>query len=263
MATGSQIDICNRALLSIGARTTIGSLSEDSVESNSCAILYTPTFESLARTAQWGALRAQAVLSLYAAAKSTPENVNGTTLPLPPTPWLYAYIYPNNCLRVWWIVPSFPCSTGSSTPETTVNNSAPNWLPGQGQINYQISSLLDANGNPFTVILTNQDLAQAVYAANIPNPENWDSLLQQAMVASLGAYLVPALSLSLPLMQMSIKMAEQTIAVARAVDSNEGVTVMDHIPDYILARAGGSGWGPGGFYPATYGLYDTMCWPGF
>lgn len=258
----SQIEICNRALLSIGARAQVGSVSpsDGSVEADALSVLWTPTFESLARTAQWNVLRKQAQLSLIAASQNTPENPNGTTYPIPPQPWLYAYAYPSDCLDIRWIVPTFPFNVGSSEPPTTISNSASSWIPNQGQIPYAVSYLPDLNSNaPTLVILTNQDLAQAVYTVNQPNPAAWDSLFQTAMVASLAAYLVPALSLSLPLMQSSIAMAERCIAQARVADGNEGVTVMDHLPDWIQARAGGQGYGLCGGYNFT--LYGQMVWP--
>jgi hypothetical protein len=114
-----------------------------------------------------------------------------------------------------------------------------------------------------TVILTNQDLAQAVYTANITNPQLWDSLFQAAMVASLGAFLVPALSLDIPLMQVQIKSADNIIAQARAMDGNEGVTTLDHTPDWILARAGAGGLGWNWSGSGWDSTYFNMCWPSY
>lgn len=260
----NQLDIANRSLLSVGARAQVSSFnpSDGSPEANALSILWQPTFEALGRAAQWNCLRQQATLSLLQAAQGTPENPDGISLPIPPTPWLYAYVYPSDCLTVRWIVPSFPFNQGGSTPPTTINNGAGSWLPNGGQIVYQISEIKDVNNNPILVILTNQDQAQAVYTVNQPNPATWDSLFQAAMVASLGAYLVPALSLSLPLMQMSIKTAEMAIAQARAVDGNEGVTIMDHFPDWMAARAGGQGYGTGYAFSTYGGFCQSMTWPG-
>src|ERR1700761_2442839 len=247
MASGDILSICNRSLLSIGARSQVSSVnpSDGSVEANACSVLFTPTFEALGRAAHWNCLGREIALSLLMAASGTPENPSGSSYPIPPIPWLYAYAYPSDCLDVRYIVPSFPTNNGSSTPQTTINNAAGTWLPTGGQIPYKVQTVLDKNNNSILVILTNQDLATCVYTTNLPNPAQWDSLFQQAMVASLGAYLVPALSLSLPLMQLSIQTAEKAIAMARAADGNEGVTVMDHLPDWMIARAGGSNWGNG------------------
>jgi len=108
VATGNQISICNRALLAIGSQSQISSLNEGSTQANACATLYTPTFEALARAAYWNCLRYQESLSLLAAASGTPENPDGTTLPLPPTPWLYSYQLPTTSLQARFIIPAIP-----------------------------------------------------------------------------------------------------------------------------------------------------------
>lgn len=256
-----QLNIANRSLLAVGARTQISSLnpSDGSEEGNAVSTLWQSTFEQLARAAQWGCLRKQQTLSLLQAAQGTPENPTGGSLPVPPTPWLYTYVYPTDCLAVRYVVPSFPANEGGSTPPTTINNAAGTWLPTGGQIPFTIGVEYTVNNSPYKVIYSNQDQAQIVYTVSEANPIIWDSLFEQAMVATLGAFLVPALSLNFPLMQIQIKNAEACIAIARASDGNEGVTTMDHTPDWMIARAGGSNWGPGSF--SIYGGYCNVTWP--
>lgn len=263
MATGDILSISNRSLLSIGARNQVSSVtpSDGSVEANAISVLWTPTFESLARSAKWNCLRKQRTLSLLQAAQGTPENPQGTSMPLPPTPWLYAYVYPDDCLDMQFIVPSWPDQVSGGTPATSINNNAGPWLPNGGQIPYAVATTYSSNNTPTLSILTNQCQAQAVYTVNQPNPAGWDSLFQAAMVASLGAFLVPALSLSLPMMQLSISVAEKIIKQARVSDGNEGVTTLDHTPDWFLARAGGQGYGLG--LGCTYGGYYNMSWPAY
>lgn len=258
-----QLSISNRALLAVGARASISSLnpSDGSVEANAVSVLWTPTFESLARSAHWGCLRKQATLGLLQAAQGTPENPAGTSLPSPPTPWLYAYSYPSDCLDMQFVVPSLPVSVGGTVPATTINNAAGSWIPSGGQIPFVVSTASTSHNAPILVILTNQAQAQAVYTVNQPNPAAWDSLFQSAMVASLGAFLVPALSLSLPLLQLCVKQAEVAIAQARTADGNEGVTTMDHLPDWMIARRGGGNFAYGGF--STFGGFVNMCWPSY
>lgn len=256
----SQVDVTNRALLSIGAKAQVSALNEGSTEANAAAILFTPTFEALARAAHWNCLRKQAALSVIAAAMGTPENPLGTALPLPPAPWLYSYQLPSDCLAMRFLVPSLP-STGIGTAMTTYSNAAPTRLPGGEQIQFAVAYATDANGAPIQVVLTNQSQAQAVYTVNQPNPAIWDSQFQAAMVSSLAAYFVPALSLNLALMQGAIKNSEMIIAQARVSDGNEGVTVMDHVPDFIRARGGESrSYGIGGWN--GFGGYGAMVWPG-
>ena len=257
-----QLSIANRALLAVGARSQVSSISpsDGSVEANAISVLWQPTFEQIGRSAPWNALTKQLTLTLLQAAQGTPENPNGSSLPLPPTPWLYAYAYPSDCLLFRFIVPSLPSNEGGTVPATTINNAAGTWLPTQGQIPFAVSTVHDTLGNPTTVILCNQDQAQGIYNADYSNPALWDSLFQSAMVAGLASFLVPALSLSLPLMDRQVKIAESAIAVARRQDGNEGVTVQDHTPDWFIARAGGQGFGIG-YNISTWGGYCNVMWP--
>lgn len=238
-ASSTVTSVASRALLAAGARATIASLNEGSVEANNCKLLYQPTFEALARTANWGCLRAQKTLSLVAAAAGTPENPNGTTLPLPPSPWLYAYSEPVDQLRARFIVPSYPGASTSGIPQTTASYSASGWIP-QEMIPFAIAYATDSRGNPLNQILTNQTQAQMVYTVNQPNPVIWDSLFDQAYVLSLAVFLMDALSLNIPLMEMKIKAVDAMIANARAADGNETPVSQDHLPDWVRARTLGS-----------------------
>lgn len=259
MATGTTLNIINRSLLAIGSQSQVSSLNEGSAQANAAATLFTPTFEQLARSAPWNCLRNEATLTLLAAAQGTPENPNGTALPLPPTPWLYSYAYPADCLQLRFIMPSLP-APNAGVPIFTVNTGAPTWLNGGRNIPFAVAYSVDSNNNPLNVILTNQSQAIAVYTVNQPNPQIWDSLFQGAMVASLAAYFVPALSLNMPLMQIQIKLAQSMIEQARVRDGNEGTTSMDHLPDWMRARQGASGyyWNRNN---NSGNIYSDMCWP--
>ena len=263
MSQQTIVNICNLALLSVASRSQISSLNDGSAEADACATLFNFVYTQLARTARWNCLQKQATLSMLAAAQGTPENPTGTSTPLPPTPWLYTYAYPSDCLAMRYIVPSYPSTTvvGSGSP-TTFSNQAPTWLPTSGsQIPFQVAYSTDTTGNPIQVIYTNQDIAQAVYTVNQPNPSVWDSLFTSAMVASLAAYLVPAINLNMALMQQSAAAAERLIMQARVADGNEGVTVVDHVPDWIRVRGYiANQWGINQFNQC--GAFADMQWPG-
>lgn len=256
----SVISLCNRSLLSVGARASITSLTEGSVEANACSILFAPTFEQLARTARWNCLKKTATLSLLKAASGTPENPSGTLLPLPPQPWLYSYALPSDCLDVRFLQQVFQLqSTGVPLSGAYVSSGSPYLNP--GNIPFSVSYDVDSSNNPITVILTDLSQAQIVYTVNQPNPDIWDSLFQSAYVASLAAYLVPALTLNLALLGSCIKQAENAIIQARVADGNEAITSVDRIPDWMRARASGgniSGLGPGSY---IFGNCLNMSWP--
>lgn len=260
-SSDSVISVANQALLSIGSRSTISALNEGSTEAKAVSVLFKPTYEMLARSAPWNCFRQQATLTLLAAAEGTPENPDGDTLPLPPSPWLYQYALPSNCLQVRFLLCSLPSSSTTGIPATSVNNAAATMIPGQGQIPYAVAYATDTANNPINVILTNQTQAQCVFTVNQPNPVIWDSLFRQAFVSSLAAFLVPALSLNLQLMNASIKTADAIIHQARVRDGNEGVTSMNRQADWIVARAAGTTvWGAQ-TAPWLSGDYIGMAWP--
>lgn len=258
MATADILSIYNRSLLSIGSQAQVSSLSEQSTQANACNVLFTPCFESLARSAYWNCLRAQTTLSLIAAQAGTPENPDGVTLPLPPTPWLYSYQLPSDSLQARFIVPSLPTSAIGNPPISAAMISSPTCLPTE-TIPFRIAYATDINSNPIQIVLTNQTQAQLVYTVNQPNPQIWDSMFQSAMVASLAAYLVPALSLNIPLGQMQAKIAEQLIEQARVRDGDEGTTDQSSIPDWIYARNVGGSTGYGDGYNSGVG-WCNMSW---
>jgi len=259
MSSQNQISVCNLALLSIGARTQISSInpSDGSVAADACSALFSFVFEQLARTTQWGCLNKQVSLTLIQAVEGTSENPDGTTIPLPQQPWLYGYLYPPEALNVQYIQPPIT-SVGGGVPQLSVNNSVTPWVGGQSAIPYQIGYASDSNNNPTAVVLTNQEQAVANYTVNQQNPQSWDSLFTSAFIASLASYLVPALALDKQLMTTQIQIADRIIGNAQAQDGNEGVTTMDHVPDFIRARQGASGILRRGNYFSAQG---NMPWP--
>lgn len=261
-ASSSVVSLANRSLLMVGARTQISNLQEGSNEANAISTLYLPTYQALARTAPWNCLRSQAVLTLLAAAAGTPENVDGTTLPLPPTPWLYQYAVPSDSLQIRYIVPSFPNSTPTGmTPLTTASTVNAPWIPGMAaQIPYAVAYATDSSDAPIQVILCNQTQAQVVYTIDQPNPVIFDSLFEQALVSSLAAYLVPALSLNFDLMAMCINTAEAAITQARVRDGDEGVTSQNRNAQWMTARNTGNifAYGYDNYYTQSF---FSMAWP--
>jgi hypothetical protein len=230
------LSIVNRALLQTGSRTQISSLSEGSIQSNTANVLYQPTFEALARAAYWNCLRKQAVLTLLAAAAGTPENPTGTTMPVPPFPWLYSYQVPSDSLRIRFIVPVFNLAL-NGIPQMTGNTGIVTPILATGaQIPFVVSYDTDSSGNPREIILCNQSQSQAVYTVNQPNPQLWDSQFQAAMVASLSVYFIQALNMNMPLLQGAVAQAQRMIDQARISDGNEGTQSQSRQASWISAR---------------------------
>ncbi len=258
MAAQSQVSLCNLSLLSIGARTQISALSDGSTAGDACTTLFTFVFQNLARSARWHCLNKQLALTLIQAAQGTPENPTGTTLPTPAQPWLYGYLLPPDSLMIREILPPINTS-GSAVNQLAISNSITPQLTGQYQIPYATGYATDSHGNPLEVILTNQENAAANYTVDQENPQLWDSLFTSAFVASLAAYLVPALSLNAPLMAQQIQIAERMIGLARAQDGNESPSVQTKQADWITTRQGATG-GAGWSGYRAYGPIG-MVWP--
>ncbi len=191
-------------------------------------------------------------------------NPTGAIIPYPPIPWRYSYFIPADSLRIRKMVfprPQLQSTASGGVPLFPTNNYVSCESGSHPIIPFQIMLDQDQNGNPAEVIVTNLAGALADYTKNQPNPAFWDSLFQQAMVASLRAFLVPALALDKALMQMSIQAAESIIAQARAADGNEGTTSQQREASWISARNGETG-------PYAIGQngpflnYDSMPWPG-
>lgn len=241
MGSQTQTSVSNIALLQLGVQQQISSLNEDSPQANACVTLFAYCYENLARMARWGCLKKQANLTLVQAAKGTNENPNGTTLPWPQQPWLYAYLYPADCLFVRQIFPPVCPNQGTGTPQMPIGNSVTSAVGKIREIPYETGYSTDLKGNPIEVILTNQDQAVANYTVNQPNPASWDALFTDAFVSTLAAKLVPALSLDKQLMQLQLGIAKEAVQTARAWDANENPSTQNHIPDWIRARSGATG----------------------
>lgn len=120
------VDICNRALASLGTRTTV-SAAELSNESTNEAIqlnlVLNPTRRQLLRMAPWNCGTKSANLVYITSAPGTPENTSAPT-PLwqpgqPAPPWAYEYQYPVDCLRPIRVIPATTTGQAGGVPITT------------------------------------------------------------------------------------------------------------------------------------------------
>lgn len=260
MATANLLTIWNRSLGSISARATVQGPNENSTESNACTLFYQSTFEALGRTAKWNCLEKQDILSLLASAPGTPENPNGNITPYPPTPWRYSYALPSDCLLVRQILPPANLASTSGIPLFPVNNYVSGYGCSARAQPFKVMLGKDKLGNTVQVINTNVGGAQADYNANQNNPALWDSLFQQAMVASLSVFLCASVSGDKAQAAMQKQTAEAMIASARAMDGNEGTISQDREASWITARNGESGpWSLG--FNTPFLNYDSMPWP--
>ena len=241
------VDIANRALSSIGTRSQIADLSEDSNEARNCKLLLEPLRDELLRMAPWNCAFTFNNLSLICSAPGTPENPSAGNSTwnkgIPAPPWSYEYVYPSDCLRPVYIVPQFTTGFTSGVPITTaVTGGAPAFWNGP-PVRYRVAvDQIGQDGKPSAggvdqrVILTNQEQAILAYVKRVTNPDVWDDQFQQALVAALAGRLVISLTGDKGLAQLKMSEANQFIQMARVSDGNEGLTVNDVTPDWIRTR---------------------------
>jgi len=247
----SPVDLCNLALDQIAARASITGLDPPSPPNSLAAQVAARTYQlqtdAVFRSAHWNSARKQGALTLLRAAIGTPENPAGA-LPTPPIPWRYEYAYPDDCLKVRFVMPQ-PTLPATTTPLMT--NVGINFQPAVNTGMPFVPAIdTDQNGNQIKVILTNARVAQGVYTARIANVDLWDSMLQNAVIGALGAWFCSPVSGSDDRKKMAIAMAAGLIQQARISDGNEGITSTDSVPDWMQVRSSGSNfWGfnlPGG-----------------
>lgn len=255
------VDICNYALDQIGARASVTSISpsDGTQAGDTCARHYQPRMDSLFRSALWNCARFQTPngLTLLKARKGTPENPDGSVTSDPPFPWMYEYQWPSSpyALRARYIVPMVQSGSTTSVPLMTGPNVI---LPAAGSskspIPFLVSSDIDANGNQIRVILTNQPQAQLVYTARVTDPTLWDAELVDAASMYLATWLVTPIQGNLQQAARCQQLVKELVVAARVGDGNEGPNIVDMTPDWIAARARGSGFA----MPAVAAMWDSL-----
>ncbi len=261
----ADVDVANMALDQIGARFSVTSINPPGPPNNPNAIVvsrhYQPKIDALHRAAHWNCTRRQADLTLLKAAQGTPENPAGTTLPIPPIPYQYEYAYPADCLKARYLLPNPPTSGSVSPPLLGAGTvMTPTWYPASGY-KFAVGIDTDSNGNQIRVILTDLEFASCVYTARILNPDLWDPHFLAAASATLGAWLVNPLARNAQVLKEQIEIAQGIILQARVSDGNEGVTSVDHIPDWMAVRGFSGMYARFGEPFAFYG-WDSMGFPG-
>lgn len=258
----SAVSICNRALQAIGTRTQIASLAEQSVEARNCNLIFEDTRDEILQMAYWNFANKTAYLALQKSAPGTPTNAGSTATQwsdaYPAPPWLYQYGYPQDCIQMSKIVQQIQ-NYYVGTPYTTGGTNTYPYAVGPGSP-FRVATDADVNGQQQNVVLTNQYQAIGVYTMRITNPGLFGAQFVEALVQALAAKLALALSGQVALANSKFVAANAVIIAARASDGNEGLTVIDNMPDWITIREEPENlWGVNVGYVAPLGpLYGTI-----
>lgn len=237
----SQVQIANMALDVVGTRSTIASLTEGSNEANAIGRHWDNAVDAMLRAAHWNFARKQIPLTLLQ------DATNGGVVP---SPWLYEYAYPSDCVLMRQLMPMIQTQElEPSVGATSVAGVAAYGPP----VKFLIATDTDINGNPINVLLTNQTQAIGIYTFRNTNTSMWDALYVQGFAAYLGARVCMTLTGDKNTQRMALSEAQQYANDAQRMNGNEGLTVIDSTPDWMRVRGYASDWSwpDGGMY--TYG----------
>lgn len=240
----SDTEICNQALSLAGVRTQIASLTENSPSAKACLLFYANTRDALLREAQWNFANTFVTLALRVALPGTPESVavGGTVwLDTYPAPgWNYEYAYPANCIVTRQVIPQGQWAAFLARAQTI----GPWKAVAEFAVPFEISS---KSGE--TVINSNAQQGILCYTRRVENDAQWDPQFREAMVARLAYKIAVPLSGDKTLATGNYTLANNLVAAARAGSGNEGLTMINAIPDWITVRDGlDGGYGPWGWY---------------
>lgn len=279
-------DIANRCFDALGYGGLIGSMGDGTKASEVLRRSYGPTLRQLLRTAHWGFARKQAALLLLGdSSGATLDPGSGQPISMAvEQPWLYAYSWPSDCVAARWL-PWNQTANGLAIPpaqpvlppnaeqtQAPWTNAVParfllstsDQFPAEvGQVDWDnLPDLGEGQGAiNRRVILTNVQYATLVYTALILEPDLWDPLFQEGMVAGLAARSALAVLVdttasmadqakqrmaAMAVRNAQIAIAKNAITEARVASANEAgfPQSVAHTPDWIRRRqSGGYGWG--------------------
>lgn len=278
-------DIAQQAIDASGGDTVIGDIEEGTREAQVCLRQYRQCLMQLFRGAHWDFARGQIPMQLLAdATRAFPPNIV-------PTPWLYEYAYPIDCMKarfVPWNPPTnLPIPSGNIVPP---NNNVPltsvpltippggklrparfllandaNYPPPTGTVTWETQGISPVGR---TVILTNVRNATLVYTQLILYPSQWDSLFRAAMVAFLAAEIALPLNkdkkFGMQMRRENFGILKQKLELARVANGNEAWSSSDFATDWIQFRRTGGGYGTWGHEsgPGVLGFGWEDCFGG-
>lgn len=227
----SAVDICNEALLEVGARTSINAFTDGSPAAFACQTYYDQMRKLLLRTAPWNFCRAQGDLSLLL------SLTNGDAVPVP---WSYEYLYPPDCVKFRYMI-GRPISTVTTGIPVTGDIIFPSAFGASRRQRFLVGQDRDSSNNTRKVILTQACQAVGVWNRDETNVDLFDSGFHEALVALLCYKFVIPLSGNVGMKNSYLGLAKDAVMAARAMDGEESLSTTDHTPDWIAARGLGLG----------------------
>ncbi len=215
MAT-TRTEICNIGLRRARAGTIGNFDDDDSAEGVECRTFYDATRRKLLQTYSWRFAKTTKALSLKS---------------LEPDEWLYAYDYPNDCLKIHYIIPpesgkNIVTGTGIATPRIDYE-----------PIPYEVGVDLVTKTK---IVLTDYEDAFVSYLYNAEEVSLFDPLFEDSLEWLLAAeFAIPLGGDSgIKYRDAAIKGFNESIQRAMASTANESESGRQRLPREIQARHG-------------------------
>lgn len=211
MAVSDILAIWNDAVLNIGAKGSIASLTEQSSEAAACALRYEGVVQSVLRSSDWNCVRMTAALTDVTATFAAPAR------------WAYRYTYPAACLRIWRM----------ETPSGVL------WQWPQPLQGYEVAIDLDPGNSdlPTKYIYSNMTSLSAIFTKYAYDSAHgyYEALFEPDLKEALGWALAFAISGSLTsntgIVQNARAEAMRSLAVAQASSANESSPNSMDVPE--------------------------------
>lgn len=216
----TELQIYNRALDAVGARSDVNSVNEESRRAEVCRLWFSPVRNLVLRAAPWSSARAHARLALLKERDDTLE-----WQPDDPAPgYRYAYAVPSDMIAPRYL--------------TTFE---------RFELGLYFNGVTDAlaiMANVATPILTYTKL-QATTGL-------WDDGLDSAVTFALAAHICMPLTGKTSRVDLLLQQANNRVIDARLQDANASDVQFDTVPDWISAR-GYAGSSPSSRFIYPYG----------
>ena len=214
------VDISNRALQLLGARTTVtsgelaGNTTNEAIQLN---LALTPTQNWCHGLFNWNFARKTAALTI---AKGPPAVSPGVwTNAQPAPPWLYEYSLPTDFIRAIYI-----------TNNAAAASPIAGWL-GEPQRFVIATDTITAVQQQ--VLLTNQATCILTYCSFVTDPTLWPWYFERLMIAALARNVCLALTGDLNIFKEIAETLEQQISVSSQINAVEGLVIQDSTPEWI------------------------------
>lgn len=218
MAT-TQTDLCNRALRRLGTQSTITSLTDGSVEADTCASFYDDVLNSLLESPYCEAYPNYAW--------QWPRRITSGTSTASTNPrWKYEYALPTDYVH----------ASGIIDP-----NAPPNFWQQPDRmfllrVPYEIGSGTAGGTDLVPVIWCNLSSIDLLYVSNGLVIDSWPATFRKAFWLTLAAEMATSLGIDGSTTAAIASEADRAVAQACQADQRVEVVTTEYVPDWMMAR---------------------------